>query len=641
MEAQKTSYLKRLGAIPIIALSILIALAVVLNTGKPVFNPPNLAFILQILFVLIASLTVAIVSARGYLTNGSLNLVFLGAALLINGTITTISVVPLGLSSNVIVTVANLGTLTSAIILFLSAIITLQGTVPSNIDRRKIILIITYFASVLLIGVLIALALSNVLPVFLTSTGPTLLRRTVLAALIVLLFASFVIFEYRYFETKSPILYWYSLALALFGLAMVAAYFTVKLGDPMNWLSRITIYLSGIYFIIALLSRATGAESDVGLSTKWAEAFRSNPEQLATFFSKMLEGFAYCRIATDKSGKPIDYVYLDVNEAFARSLGLKRESILGKKATEVLKDGKIPEDWMEISSHVALNCEPTTSEMYSQETKKWFHISLYCPQRGHFVSISEDITQRKQLEREIEVIARFPSENPNPIFRIDGKGTILYCNIAGDSLLAAWNCKVGESAPEHISQAVANALASDKRIEIEETYGNKALLFLFVPITTEGYVNIYANDITERKKTEEAMAFQANLLSRAREAIFGVDSKYNITYWNKGSEELFGYTKEEAMGKNFQELIPIKIENSSRPEELAKQEATGHWEGEVQYRRKDGSYVPVELNSATLKSPTGELLGVVTAARDITERKQAEEKLEEYRNNLENLVEER
>ena len=178
---------------------------------------------------------------------------------------------------------------------------------------------------------------------------------------------------------------------------------------------------------------------------------------------------------------------------------------MGKKATEVLKDGKIPKDWMEISSHVALNCEPTTSDLYSQETKKWFHVSLYCPQRGHFVSISEDITQRKQLRAQIEAIARFPSENPNPIFRIDSKGTLLYGNMAGDSLLAVWNCKVGERAPEHISQVVVDALASDKRIEFEETYGNKALLFLFVPITTEGYVNIYANDITERKKAEETL----------------------------------------------------------------------------------------------------------------------------------------
>ena len=70
------------------------------------------------------------------------------------------------------------------------------------------------------------------------------------------------------------------------------------------------------------------------------------------------------------------------------------------------------------------------------------------------VLVFRDITERKQQEREIENLAKFPSENPNPIFRIDGKGTILYSNQAGDSFLAAWNSKVGEHAPEHISQIV-------------------------------------------------------------------------------------------------------------------------------------------------------------------------------------------
>ena len=140
-------------------------------------------------------------------------------------------------------------------------------------------------------------------------------------------------------------------------------------------------------------------------------------------------------------------------------------------------------------------------------------------------------------------------------------------------------------------------------------------------------IRIYAINITERKKTEEVLAYQANLLSNARDAIFGVDSKYNITYWNKCAEDLLGYTKEEAVGKNFQALIPIKIENSTREEELAKQEAVGHWEGEVQYLRKDGSYVSVELNSSTVRSPNGDLQGVITTARDITERKKAEEVL--------------
>ena len=55
---------------------------------------------------------------------------------------------------------------------------------------------------------------------------------------------------------------------------------------------------------------------------------------------------------------------------------------------------------------------------------------------------------------------------------------------------------------EQISQVVTDALASNKRIEIEETFGTKTFLLSFAPVTLEGYVNIYAKDITERKKSE-------------------------------------------------------------------------------------------------------------------------------------------
>ena len=70
------------------------------------------------------------------------------------------------------------------------------------------------------------------------------------------------------------------------------------------------------------------------------------------------------------------------------------------------------------------------------------------------------------------------------------------------SVLTGWNSKVGERAPEKISQVVTDALASRKRIEVEETYGAKTFSLLFAPVTLESYVNIYANDITERKKSE-------------------------------------------------------------------------------------------------------------------------------------------
>ena len=88
------------------------------------------------------------------------------------------------------------------------------------------------------------------------------------------------------------------------------------------------------------------------------------------------------------------------------------------------------------------------------------------------------------------------------MLRIDGKNTILYCNQAASSVLTEWNSKVGEHAPKQISQIVTDALASKKRIELEETFGTNTFSFLFVPVTSEGYVNVYANDVTERKKTE-------------------------------------------------------------------------------------------------------------------------------------------
>ena len=54
------------------------------------------------------------------------------------------------------------------------------------------------------------------------------------------------------------------------------------------------------------------------------------------------------------------------------------------------------------------------------------------------------------MNAKLKALAKFPFENPNPVFRIDGKGKILYANPAGDYLLAEWKSKVGESVPEHI-----------------------------------------------------------------------------------------------------------------------------------------------------------------------------------------------
>ncbi len=245
--------------------------------------------------------------------------------------------------------------------------------------------------------------------------------------------------------------------------------------------------------------------SDV-LASGWANVLGGDRKQFDMFFDRMLDGFAYHKIVVDKAGKPVDYVFLEVNHAFEKMTGLKRERIIGKRATEVLPGfEKDPADLIGVYGRVALTGEPVQFETCIESLNKWFRVSTYCSEKGYFVTLVEDITERRQQECEIESLSRFPSENPNPIFRVDGNGIILYGNQAGGSFLTAWNSKIGEHAPEHISQVVADALASDKRIELEEIYGTKIFSFSLAPVISEGYVNIYANDITERKKAEEAL----------------------------------------------------------------------------------------------------------------------------------------
>ena len=61
------------------------------------------------------------------------------------------------------------------------------------------------------------------------------------------------------------------------------------------------------------------------LASGWGKALGGDRKQFDMFFDKMLDGFAYHKIVVDKAGKPIDYIFLEVNHAFEKMTGLKRK----------------------------------------------------------------------------------------------------------------------------------------------------------------------------------------------------------------------------------------------------------------------------------------------------------------------------
>jgi PAS domain S-box-containing protein len=116
-------------------------------------------------------------------------------------------------------------------------------------------------------------------------------------------------------------------------------------------------------------------------------------------FSNMTSGFAYHKIITDDSGKPIDYEFIDVNTAFEQIVGLKKDTIVGKKVTAILPGTeKDPADWIGKYGKIALDGGETKFENYSQKLNKWFFVSVYSPAKGFFVTLFEDITSRKETE---------------------------------------------------------------------------------------------------------------------------------------------------------------------------------------------------------------------------------------------------
>ena len=135
------------------------------------------------------------------------------------------------------------------------------------------------------------------------------------------------------------------------------------------------------------------------LASGWAKALGGDRKQFDMFFDKMMDGFAYHRIVVDKADKPVDYVFLEVNHAFEKMTGLKRAQIIGKEVTEVLPGiENDPADWIGVYGKVALTGEPVQFENHSATLAKWYHVSAYCPEKGHFVALFENITERKKIE---------------------------------------------------------------------------------------------------------------------------------------------------------------------------------------------------------------------------------------------------
>jgi PAS domain S-box-containing protein len=137
-------------------------------------------------------------------------------------------------------------------------------------------------------------------------------------------------------------------------------------------------------------------------------------------------------------------------------------------------------------------------------------------------------------------------------------------------------------------------------------------------------------DITENKRADQTLREQANLLNLTHDAIFVRDIDGVITYWNRGAEELYGWTPTQAEGKIARELLQT-VSPIPREQIMAELLSSGRWEGELGRTKKDGSQVVVASRWSLQRDARGTAVAALETDNDITEYKRAEEERERLR----------
>jgi PAS domain S-box-containing protein len=142
-----------------------------------------------------------------------------------------------------------------------------------------------------------------------------------------------------------------------------------------------------------------------------------------------------------------------------------------------------------------------------------------------------------------------------------------------------------------------------------------------------------ARDITERKQVEQALAEQALLLDLSNDAIIVRDAADRVTYWNNSASRLYGFRREEALGRVTHQLLRTQF-----PEPLehitGELHRDGHWTGELIHTRKDGSQIVVASRWALDRDDRGHRRRVLETNNDISQQKQNEKALRESENRL-------
>lgn len=261
------------------------------------------------------------------------------------------------------------------------------------------------------------------------------------------------------------------------------------------------------------------------------------------------------------------------------------------------------------------------------------------PLLAMFAGIGSQIGQfmeRKRAEAAVESTSLLPKENPAPVIRVTREGLVAYANPAAQRLLDSWHTGAGGPAPAEIVTAAQRAYANGVREHLEITVGEQTYSVQFAPITSSDYVNLYFNDITQRKAIEqwlrESEQRYRSVIEALPAAVYSTDAEGCVTMFNQAAVDLAG--RQPTLGSDswcvtwklyYPDGTPMPHDECPMAVALKTGEAVRGQEAIAE--RPDGSRVSFIPYPTPLHDSTGKLVGAINMLVDITERKKAEKAL--------------
>jgi PAS domain S-box-containing protein len=392
---------------------------------------------------------------------------------------------------------------------------------------------------------------------------------------------------------------------------------------------------------------------------KIEEKLYESEKLFRNLFENMLNGFSYCKMICDE-GKPLDFMYLDVNEAFATLTGLK--DVMGKKVSEVIPGVQEADpELLQRYNRVSSTGEPEVFESYVESLKMWFAISVYSPQKGYFVAVFDVITARKLAEDKLQESNEYLSNLFNyanaPIIVWDTRLLITRFNLAFEELSGFCRAEVigkkidilfspenTESSLNLIKSAVSGKRWETVEIEIQRKDGeSRIVLWNSANIHDKDGKTVLAtiaqgNDITERKHAENSLLESEerfrSLYENATMGIYRTTLEGKILMANPALVKMLGFS-------SFEDLANRNLEEEGyepdypRARFLKTLEKEGKIIGlESAWHQRNGNTLYVRESAIVIRDEEGKTLYYDGNVEDITYRKKAEQALHESEKRL-------